>query len=243
MSAQAKGSDASLLGQGLYTVPDASRLARIPVDTVRRWVLGYSYRPAPTSRKLRGRASKPPVVVLSLPKVGDTVVLSFLELMELHLVRALKNEGVSLQRIRRAAEEAREIVGTPYPFASKPIFTDGRNIFMRLTVGPRLERLLQLGSGGQWVLEPVLREFLRQIDFDPSTKMAMKWWPRGHAGVVVIDPTVSFGAPVLAASGIRTSVLWEAAQAEPAQAVAKWYGIAPRVVSAAVEFEESLRAA
>jgi DNA-binding transcriptional MerR regulator len=244
MNGQKRNRGDDFLGQGLYTIPEASRLTRIPVDTVRRWILGYSYRLSPRSRKsLRGRASKPPVVVPSLPRLGQSVALSFLELMELHVVKALKERGVSLQRIRRASEEAREVSDTPYPFAWKPIFTDGRDVFMKLEAGAELDRILQLGSGGQWVLEPVLRSFLKRIEFDPSTKLAKRWWPLGRSAGILVDPAVSFGAPILETAGICTVVLWEATRQEPIDAVAKWYQIEASLVTTAIRFEASIRAA
>jgi hypothetical protein len=43
-SVRGEGGPYRLIGRGLYTIPEASRLAKVPIANIRRWVLGYSYR-------------------------------------------------------------------------------------------------------------------------------------------------------------------------------------------------------
>jgi uncharacterized protein (DUF433 family) len=71
--------------------------------------------------------------------------------------------------------------------------------------------------------------------------MASRW----HiAELIVVDPAIRFGQPVVDRVGIATSVLRKAyyANGEDAEFVAEWYGIAARHVRAAVEFENDLAA-
>lgn len=231
-----------LLGRGIYTPAEAARLARIPMDTVRRWVRGYSY--ALRYRRPSTRKTQPPVVRPHLPLIEGRAALAFLDMIELLVVRALTKEGVPLQRIRRAAEEAREILCISHPFASLPIFTEGRHVFMQIEERAGLRGLMQMGRGGQWVLEAIMADYLHQIEFDPESRLAMRWWPLGKSGKVLIDPTVSFGAPIVESVGIRTTVLYQAVKLEQsADAVASWYEISADLVAAAVKFEESRIAA
>jgi uncharacterized protein (DUF433 family) len=85
---------------------------------------------------------------------------------------------------------------------------------------------------------------LIEVDFD-SLEMPTRWWPLGRDNGVVVDPHVSFGAPVLADAGIPTRTLadvyageqeYEADQA--LNRVASMYRITPEQVERAVQFEE-----
>ena len=49
------------IGLGLYTVPEASRLSRVSVGRIRRWLRGYTF----TTRT--GPHKSPPVVTSELP--------------------------------------------------------------------------------------------------------------------------------------------------------------------------------
>ena len=72
-------------GLGLYSIPQASRLLRMPSAKLRRWLKeDYSV----VARKV------------------DNDTLTFLELMELHFIKMFRDEGVSLQTIRRATKMA-----------------------------------------------------------------------------------------------------------------------------------------
>ena len=57
---------------------------------------------------------------------------------------------------------------------------------------------------------------------------------------MVIDPTVSFGRPVVAGSGITTSVLVQRVDAgESIEHLAHDYGIEPRLIEDAIVFEKA----
>jgi len=62
--------------------------------------------------------------------------------------------------------------------------------------------------------------------------------------MVVIDPAICLGKPIVGPVGIATSILASAYQAnnQDAEAVAEWYKIHASHVIAAVDFERSLAA-
>lgn len=91
------------IGVGFYTRSEAAHLLRVDPETLRRWVQGYRY----TLRTGRQR-QKAPVVPPSLPIVQHVSLLSFVDLIELRVVRALIERGVSLQAIRHARALAQE---------------------------------------------------------------------------------------------------------------------------------------
>ncbi len=80
---------------------------------VNRWIRGYTY--WLTYRKRPVRREQPAVVETDIPQVGSTFTLSFLELMELRIVKALVERGVSLQRVRVAADIACREFDTMHP--------------------------------------------------------------------------------------------------------------------------------
>ena len=83
---------------GLYLLPEAARLTRVPRQTPRNWVTGYHY---PRSG---GRVKAPPVIHST---ARDTpAALSFVDLIEALALSGFREMGVPLQRVRLALEFA-----------------------------------------------------------------------------------------------------------------------------------------
>lgn len=223
-----------------YTATEAGRLTRLRPERVRRWLKGYSYFYADQN------ATRPTVVhqepVIKHSDSGDSGYASFLDLIDLLFVRHFLLNGFSLQKIRKALVEAESIVGGHH-FAQRIFFTDGREIYMRVKEH-RTENLIQLLSGGQWVISEVILEIAHQVDFDERTGFAEKWFPAGRKGRIVVDPKVSFGAPTIAGRGIRTSNVYDLFVGESGdpRAVSQWLDIQTEDVDAAVEFEQAMAA-
>ncbi|MEE8500850.1 MAG: hypothetical protein V3S27_09785, partial [Kiloniellales bacterium] len=112
-----------LVGIGLYTVPEAARLTKVPKPTIRRWLFGYR------TRRSGQFAELPPVWDSQIARIDSVTGLGFLDLMEIRFVHAFRVHGVSLNNIRLTVERAREIFGSDHPFAKKRFQTDGRRIF------------------------------------------------------------------------------------------------------------------
>src|SRR5438270_929137 len=136
------------VGVGLYSFPEAARIIGIKPAKLRRWV-GQYRRKEPGAEHL----SKP---VISRYFQDGEHVLTFLELVELLLVKLFREEGVSMPVIRKAAEEAARRFDTPYPFAVKRFDTDGQRIFATLRAESQEERsTVELGKG-QYVFDAVV---------------------------------------------------------------------------------------
>lgn len=231
-------------GIGIYSRADAARLLRMSPARLRRWVSGYTYwlRGATTTRSRRQR---PPVIKTDLPVIHDVIAISFLELMELRVVKAVVDAGVSLQHVRSAAQLAADRFGTDHPFASRRVFTDGRAIFSAVSedadapnvVKWRADEIDQVIAGG------VFQQFLQEIEFDEVTSLAERWWPMGRTIAVVLDPRVAFGAPIVEGTAVRTSVVARLAREVSLDAAAVAYEIERRQAEAAVQFESRLAAA
>lgn len=148
---------------------------------------------------------------------------------------------MSLQKLRKALDEAARILNTNH-FARRSFFTDGKNVF--LEVREEGEAILQLLSGGQWVIPDVIRELAHQIDFDTPSGLARRWYPLGPEGFVVLDPLYSFGRPAIVGRGVATANVFDFFNAEGGRigSACRWFGLKRREVAAAISFESGLAA-
>ena len=229
-----------LLGHGLYPLAQAARLVGVECRTVRRWLKGYSW------RYRDGRSSSGPLWKLRYSndeELGSEQVLSFHDLLELRCVAEFAKHGVSLAVIRATIEAAQVRFGD-YPLHSKRFLTDGKRIFLeaveRLSDDPKLIDVRR----GQFVFDAVIRPSLfAGIEYDHS--QALRWFPVPKRTVIVLDPQVQFGEPIVAGTGVPTDALAAAFRAEGdnAQRVARLYRVKPEAVRAAVAFERQLASA
>lgn len=240
-SASRRQSSASIRsGIGLYLRADAARLLHLSPGTLNRWVKGYTYRPTKEGQPARRAKRLGPIVSVDLPEIDNSVALSFHELMELRVVKAIVDRGVSLRHVRAAAAVASLTFRTPHPFASRRVFTDGKNIFSSVAE----EHLVKWTEGeiGQLIAGQLFTHFLDEIEFDERTALAQRWWPRGRNYPVVLDPTVRFGSPVVQGTGVKTAVIASMARASSVQEAASAFEIDVEAARAAVEFENALAA-
>lgn len=223
-----------LLGVGLFTVSDAAHLIRISPNKVRRWIGGYRYR--------RGRFVKaqPPVWELGIPASDHVHTLTFNDLMEVRFVNAFREEGISLQKIRRAISELGRITETEYPLSHKKILTDGITLFTELRDEMGGPLFYDLSGRRNYVLISVIQSVTtKEVEFNQFGEIS-RWYPdRDRASHVVVNPLVSFGHPVLEGTRIKVHVLAEAFRAEKSvRKVADWYEIEPELVEQAVDFHK-----
>ncbi len=230
----------SLLGIGLYTIPQAARLLRLHPARLRRWAEGYPF----VSNGTR-RASEP-LIRRDLREMEGEPVLTFKDLLELHMIGLFRSEGVSMQTIRAAADSAAKLYDTNHPFVIQRFETDGKNILATLqekgVAGVRASALLQDLIRSQMVMDSIARPFFRQIeyrDFEP-----LRWFPNGKEGAIVLDPRRAFGKPIDVKSGVPTEVLYAMARGgEKTEKVAEWYNVEIETVREAVRYEHMLKAA
>ena len=228
---------ASLVGVGLYTIPRAAQILRVPTPKLRRWAQGYTFGRGESVHRMGA------VVAHELDGLHEAGMISFLDLVELLFVRAFRFAGVSLPVIRRAAERAREIIGVTHPFAAKRFATDGRFIFADLITPKRWKTVLEEMHTGQRVFREVVEPFFRTyLNFDGD--VVDRYMPPEGRGLIVLDPKRRSGAPFVKSVGIETEILaaCEREWGSP-EAVAHWYDIPVEAVSAAVKYESAIRAA
>ena len=223
-----------------YPPTEAGAYAGLRPDRVRRWLKGYSYQYASTADSTLRTVHQRPVIRQHAS--AESGFASFLDLVDLLFVRRFLDKGFSLQRIRKALAEAETIIGGHH-FAQRVYFTDGREIYLRVRE-KETDNLLQLLSGGQWVISDVILSMAEQVDFDQETGFADRWYPAGRKGGIVLDPRVCFGAPTVIGRGVRTANVYDlfVAERKSVKAVADWLSLFPEEVESAVEFEKALAA-
>lgn len=228
--------DTTFLNVGIYSIPQAARLVGVSDARLRSWMAGS------TVRTKSGPKRQPPLWTPHIPEVNGRCALTFLDLMEIRLVKRLLDheKGMGLPRIREALSNYRKINGGDHPLLNKKLFTDGAYLYNG-AVDENGKPLLNLNKW-QFVFEAVVAPTLEAVDIGDDD-LPYRWWPKGKDGLIMLDPTQSFGDPVLADSRVPTAAIVQAFSAEEsAERVARWYRISVEQVRAAMLFESDLAA-
>jgi uncharacterized protein (DUF433 family) len=219
-----------------YTVPDAAHYLLIPRATVRSWVAG---RPYPTKA---GKRFFKPVIEVPIPQAP---VLSFLNLIEAHVLDAIRRQHqIPLDKVRIAIDYLRSQFGSEHPLADHRFETDGLDLFVQ-----KYGRLINITRSGQLAIRDLLQAHLQRIERDPAG-IAVRLYPftrKRHPDeprLVVIDPAVSFGRPVLSGSGVPTAIIAERYKAgDTVEDLAQDYGRSRLDIEEAIRCELQLEAA
>jgi len=224
----------TFLGVGTYTVAEARRLAEIPGSRISRWLRGGSRRYAGE------RVFDPPLWIPELPDIDGAMHLTFRDLIELRMVDRFRRQGLSLPYVRKVVRIAQALVEDTHPFTSNAFKTDGRKLYLEVVSGTDEPKLIEVLEG-QHAFHSIIAVGLRDIVFENGA--AIKWLPQSGRGDVVIDPTRSFGQPILNASGVPTSILKLQIDAgRTAREVSRDFEIDERAVRSALAFETKLAA-
>lgn len=173
---------------------------------------------------------------------GGTAI-GFRDLLELRMVAQFVKHGVHLKVIRATIDAARRHFRSDYPLTNRRFLTDGKRIFLEaVEEATGAERLIDV-VGRQFVFNEVIRPSLYAgIEYDGSG--AKRWYPIPRSRAILLDPEVQFGTPIIAEAGVPTDAIYDAWRAEGRDQtrVARAYGVTPKMVGAAVNFEQRLRA-
>ncbi|GHD57031.1 hypothetical protein GCM10017083_37920 [Thalassobaculum fulvum] len=216
--------DTALIGVGLYTLAEAERLVGVPAGKVGRWLRGH---------RAHGRQYEP----LWKPEVdlGDErIYLGFRDLMEVRVAAAFIHAGLSPQKVRRAIDLAREMIGLDRPLSTVHFRTDGRTVFLRMAEDDR-DRLIDLFRK-QYAFREIVEPSLKHVDFGEDG-VPRRWWPLGRRGHVVVDPERAFGQPIESTTSVPVASLVAAVSAEGSvEAAAAAWDVPSSAVRHALEF-------
>ncbi len=230
----------NLFETGLYTISDVAFLTKASSQRISRWVKGYSYDSG------RGRKHQYPLWEPEIPPLMDTITLTFNDLVEILLVNEFRQEGVTLPKIRSTINALRKETNSKYPFSNKMIFTDGKELFEKLQDEEGRPLFLHISSKHKsYLFFSVTLPYLRKGMVFDEKGLVRRWYPnREKFGSVVVDPTISFGRPVIDGTRLNTSVVASAASAgHSEEQVANWFGIETDFVRQAISFHKQHKAA
>jgi len=214
-----------ILGSGLFTYAMAGSLTRLRPGRVKDWF----------TTNERGQFIHGDYEGV----VSGAGSISFLDLIDVLVAGTLRENGLSLQRVRKVYNEVRKTSG-PHPFARNELLTDGKLVFLREHLSKRYVRLLDV-LNRQQVFDNFIYPYLRNVAYDEATRLAVEW--RIREGVVV-NPRIALGRPVVAGTGVTTNSIQRAfaANNERHGLVAAMFGIQEEQVRLAVEFESRMAA-
>jgi uncharacterized protein (DUF433 family) len=219
----------NLIGIGLYTPTEASHLLGISAAKIVRRLKGH---------RIGGRSYAP----LWRPQVdiGDErIYLGFRDLMEMRVANAFIERGLSPQKVRRAIEIARDIIGEERPLSTAKFRTDGITVFLQLTKDdPAHIEMIDLFIR-QHVFRDIIEPSLKNVDFTDG--IPSRWWPRGKQARIVVDPQRAFGQPIEIDTGVPAAALAAAVNAEGSmEAAARIWSVPVAAIRHSVQFQKGL---
>lgn len=223
-------------GKGIYTLKTASKILEMNQRKMRRWVNGYTY------YKNQEYYSSKPILNTEFKYDPNDVIISFLDLTELLFIKFFIHQGISIQKIRKAAIAATKILNTSHPFAIKKMFTDGESIFADIAQEDNDTSLLDL-LAKQYQMSSIIKPTLLEcIDFD-KYDFAERWWPLGKTKDVVLDPSRNMGQPIINKYNVRTELIFELHKTKHSiKEISDWYELDEESINTAIDYESRLTA-
>jgi uncharacterized protein (DUF433 family) len=200
--AHSRANDAAAAERPAYSVAEAAKYLRMQPATLRTWILG---RPYPTQD---GQRVWEPLIHAA---EGRPTNLTFNNLVEAHVLSAIRRvHDIPFPKIRAAIDYVRDRLNVDRPLLEQEFETDGVDLFVQ-----ELGKLVAASRGGQIALSDILRQYLKRIDRQPAGLLRLFPFTRlagddpvlDSPRVIVIDPRVSFGRPVITGTGVRAEVI------------------------------------
>jgi uncharacterized protein (DUF433 family) len=146
---------------------------------------------------------------------------------------------VRIPKVRRALATLARHVQHKHPLVDQVFQTDRRDLFIE-----HLGDIVNLSKGGQVEIREMLQLHLERIERDP--KGLFKFYPfvmertQNEPRLILINPAVGFGKPVIAGTGISTAVVASRFNArESIGDLASEYGVKPRQIEEAIRWEQN----
>ena len=214
-----------------YSIARAAHYLHISPSTLRSWVRGRDY-------PVKGGVEHWSPLI----KAGD--LLSFNNLIEAYVLRALRvDHRLKMPAVREALDYAQREFGISRLLLSAELQAAPGNVFLE-----RFGKLINLNRSGQLAAKQLLDAVLQRVKRNPEG-LPERMFPaasydvnalRHSPQLIVIDPEVSFGRPILAGKGVRTaSIISRIDAGEDPQDVARDYGLEPEELEAAISYERA----
>lgn len=212
----------------VYTLSEAAHYIKLASATLRSWVIGRDY------PKRGGSAFFKPLI--QLPNTEQRL-LSFNNLIETYVLQSLRQEhGVSIKAVRNALKYAESELQIERLLLSHDLLTTAGDLFLK-----RYGELINLSRSGQLALRKVFESHLKRIEW--HKKFPIRFYPyiqRDSKKIIVIDPSIKFGRPVISRKSISTSIIVDRIDAgESIKEIAKDYDLKVDEVEMAVIYERA----
>lgn len=192
-------SDPAALDLPIYEATVASYYLDIPVSTLTSWVRGRPY------LTRQGRVHSPPILIRPDP---ESPLLSFTNLIEAHVLRALRTLRFSMAEIRSAVEKLRNDYGDPHPLAKSDLYTDHEDIFVK----DFSQGLVKLTRPNQLVMQKIVHDHASRVIFTNKRAMGVYPFAVGVSEPDSLSPVrihirEEYGEPTLAGTGIPVEAI------------------------------------
>jgi len=214
-----------MLGQGVYTVAEVSRLTELHPARVRTWFKCRS-----------DDAGRGPIFQSDYQSVDNDYAVSFYDLIDVLVAGQFRvRHNVPMRIVRRAHTLLQTELNVEHPFCHSDLYTDGKRIFQYAATSLGVEILSDVISHQQFFLH--IKEKLSHIEYSEITKLALRW--RIAKGIVV-DPLISMGKPTIEKTAVTTFVIANQyyANMKNSALVADLYEVNESDVVNAVKFEQ-----
>ena len=213
--------------QPAYGAAEAARYLRLPAATLRTWLVGRDY------PKGGAQATFLPLIE---PACVQPLRLSFYNLIEAHVLRALRTEhGVALAELRNAIAYAQKKLHVQRLLLSAELRTHAGQVFL-----DRYVELINLGAAGQLAMRRMFEDHLQRVEWD-EWQFPVRLYPfvdtahRSADRPIAIDPRVAFGRPIVQRKGISTAAIVDRIDAgESVEALAEDYDLSRDEIEQAV---------
>ena len=213
--------DRPIVGEGIYRPSEAARLIGAKQRDILRWT--------------RGNGQNEPIWAAHYQFIENATEISFRDLVELRVVRALRLHGISLQAIRYAINFAREKLSIDRPLSALSFKTDGPEILIDAVENDGDLISLSKQRPGQKVFRKIIDQSVSGLEYE-GVRPA-RWRPK-IAKHVVLDPNRAFGSPLVDEVGISTQALYrDWKRSRDFKYVSRLYEIDDCLVRDAVGFE------
>jgi uncharacterized protein (DUF433 family) len=217
--------------QGAYTLAEAARYLKLPQATLRAWAVGRDYPVA----EGQGRFD-----ALITPARRKPPLLSFFNLIEAHVLRALRTEhGVSIKALRDSLAYAERTLKIDRLLLREDLRTHGGRVLL-----DHYGQLIDLSTSGQIAIRKALEDHLARVEWD-AWQFPVRLYPYPTATLdgrrpIVIDAQIAFGRPVLVAQGVSTYAIAERLDAgETVADLAADYDVTPADIEQAALYERA----
>ncbi|HJT26863.1 MAG TPA: DUF433 domain-containing protein [Pyrinomonadaceae bacterium] len=218
-----------------YGISEAAHLLKIPAITLKSWISGRNYPTHHGTRRFQPIIERPD---------KDLPLLSFINLVEAHVLDAIRyKHNIPLKNVRTAIEHLRERYNSEHPLAEYSFQQDGVDLFIEIA-----DQILNVSRQGQIAMREVVSAYLKRITRDPQgAAIALYPYLERHpqhveeTKLVLIDPRISFGKPILVGVGVPTSVVVDRFDAgETVAELADDYGCEEAEIQKAIQYEHAL---